>query len=119
MYYLRMRPAAQAIQFTKEAKAVDQSNATLQKGNPPAGIPTPSSSSESSPARPVKCSTSALAAAADQALQSLSLDDKARQATGNDPECTAAFQRQQERELEEAKLMCSIENKEACLMWSG
>ena len=31
----------------------------------------------------------------------------------------AEEERQKARELEEAKLMCSIENKEACLMCSG
>ncbi|KZO92657.1 ribonucleotide reductase alpha subunit [Calocera viscosa TUFC12733] len=36
-----------------------------------------------------------------------------------DPEYAAALERIKQRELEEAKLMCSIENKEACLMCSG
>ena len=31
----------------------------------------------------------------------------------------AALTRQKERELEQAKLMCSLENKEACLMCSA
>ncbi|KIM25727.1 hypothetical protein M408DRAFT_206835 [Serendipita vermifera MAFF 305830] len=44
---------------------------------------------------------------------------RAAKAAAEDPEFAAALARQRERELEEAKLMCSIENKEACLMCSG
>jgi ribonucleoside-diphosphate reductase subunit M1 len=47
----------------------------------------------------------------------LSLDGSVAQVV--DPEYAAALQRQKERELAEAKLMCSLENKEACLMCSG
>ena len=36
-----------------------------------------------------------------------------------DPDFAAALQRQRDRELEYAKLQCSLENKEACLMCSG
>lgn len=36
-----------------------------------------------------------------------------------DPEFAAALERQRQRELEEAKLYCSLENKEACQMCSG
>jgi hypothetical protein len=35
-----------------------------------------------------------------------------------DPEFAAALQRQRDGELEEAQVLCSIENKEACLMCS-
>ena len=44
---------------------------------------------------------------------------RAAKAAAEDPEFAAALARQRERELEEAKLMCSIENKDACLMCSG
>jgi ribonucleoside-diphosphate reductase subunit M1 len=44
---------------------------------------------------------------------------KAAKAAAEDPEFAAALARQRERELEEAKLMCSIENKDACMMCSG
>ncbi|THH30034.1 hypothetical protein EUX98_g4141 [Antrodiella citrinella] len=50
---------------------------------------------------------------------SLTLDDKARAAAERDPEFAAALQRRAEKELEQAKLMCSLENKEACVMCSG
>jgi ribonucleoside-diphosphate reductase subunit M1 len=36
-----------------------------------------------------------------------------------DPEYAEALRRQKERELEQEKLMCSLENKEACVMCSG
>ncbi|KAH8104654.1 ribonucleotide reductase [Cristinia sonorae] len=51
--------------------------------------------------------------------ETLTLDEKAQAAAEKDPEFAAALQRQRDRELEQAKLMCSIENKEACLMCSG
>jgi len=52
-------------------------------------------------------------------LDSLSLDEKTRKAAEADPEFAAALIRKKEREYEEEKLMCSLENKEACLMCSG
>jgi len=55
----------------------------------------------------------------EQAAASLSLDDKTKAAAQADPEFAAALQRQRDREIEEAKMLCSIENKEACLMCSG
>ncbi|KAJ6508348.1 ribonucleotide reductase alpha subunit [Mycena sanguinolenta] len=36
-----------------------------------------------------------------------------------DPDFAAALQRLKDRELEEAKMLCALENKEACLMCSG
>jgi ribonucleoside-diphosphate reductase subunit M1 len=155
MYYLRTRPAAQAIQFTVDQSVLNdaktqQTNATnvrnaaevvTAKGT---GIPTPTSSTSSSPVRspitPVKPSTNDSASLAikqepvtpslrfspsppttsvEQGLTSLSLDEKVQKAADADPEFAAALQRQKERELEEAKLICSLDNKEACLMCSG
>ncbi|KAK2465404.1 hypothetical protein APHAL10511_002758 [Amanita phalloides] len=144
MYYLRTRPAAQAIQFTvdqsllKEAKRQVSANA-VPKPNSLSGIPTPAS-----PQRPVasvipsapSTSAVALSVAATQpspsentevkeesgvevSLADLSLDEKTRQAAESDPEFAEALRRQKQRELEEAKLLCSIENKEACVMCSG
>jgi len=52
-------------------------------------------------------------------LSALNLDDKTRAAAEADPEFAQALLRKHERELEEAKLMCSLENKEACMMCSG
>jgi len=52
-------------------------------------------------------------------IGALSLDERTVKAAAEDPEFAAALERQRTRELEEAKMMCSIENKEACLMCSG
>jgi len=49
----------------------------------------------------------------------VSLDEKVQKVADADPEFAAALQRQKGRELEEAKLICSLDNKEACLMCSG
>ncbi|KAF9553232.1 ribonucleotide reductase alpha subunit [Agrocybe pediades] len=206
MYYLRTRPAAQAIQFTVDqsvlASAKQQNSdakaraktasstaaaATVSAAAPAAvranGIPTPSASP--SPSRPTATPPPATSAAtpvtpvtikqepispsplkfADSSssstpssssaitpssstetavnassssstkdsnltpsasesslatsLAALSLDDKTRKAAEADPEFAAALIRKYERDLEDAKLQCSLENKEACLMCSG
>ncbi|EEB89478.1 hypothetical protein MPER_12417, partial [Moniliophthora perniciosa FA553] len=148
MYYLRTRPAAQAIQFTvdqsvlKTAKA--QNKGTIERkvstttvssavtavaaklspapaaasttvsitGPSEGGLPTPTSSTPEASPRP----SSSPVASTSTSLESLSLDEKTRKAAEADPEFAAALQRQKDRELEEAKLMCSIENKEAYLL---
>jgi len=152
MYYLRTRPAAQAIQFTidqsvlKSAKAQNASAANakalnaappnaLLKGaslptalsSPPVVAPkavsTPTASDPVSvsqePVAPSSSSLQPTPPAPREALAALSSDDNVRKAAEVDPEFAAALQRQKDRELEEAKLMCSLENKEACLMCSG
>uniref|UniRef100_A0A8H7XPM7 Ribonucleoside-diphosphate reductase n=1 Tax=Psilocybe cubensis TaxID=181762 RepID=A0A8H7XPM7_PSICU len=173
MYYLRTRPAAQAIQFTvdqsllKVAKT-QTSDASAQRaaasttGRPAirsTGIPTPTSSP--SPSRslatpppvikqepvtpsPLKFdptpaplpsvsapaitpsssteSTDTVVAEDDNiaiSLSALSLDETQRKAAEADPEYAAALIRKYQRDLEDAKLQCSLENKEACLMCSG
>ncbi|KAF9242619.1 ribonucleotide reductase [Melanogaster broomeanus] len=107
MYYLRTRPAAQAIQFTVDQSTLKTAKLqeTVSKGESVArasGIPTPSASP--SPVR----NTSRAPPHNSSASTPTSI-----------PEYAAALQRQKDREVEEAKLMCSIENKEACLMCSG
>lgn len=156
MYYLRTRPAAQAIQFTvdqsvlKNAKAQNASAANAKALNAAAAsalqksasLPTPSSSPAPSPVvspTPVLAATSSsikeesatlipssssvsslpTPSVSQDVLAGLSSDEKTRKAAEADPEFAAALQRQKDRELEEAKLMCSLENKEACLMCSG
>ncbi|KAG6828050.1 ribonucleoside reductase large subunit Cdc22 [Tricholoma furcatifolium] len=153
MYYLRTRPAAQAIQFTvdqsvlKSAKAQALGNAARPAAKTPS-LPSPAPSSSSSPvASPVppsqpsmstvtvtnaSASTSATtpvstpasagsdaAKSPEELVASLSLNEKAQAAAAADPEFAAALQRQRDRELADAQLQCSLENKEACLMCSG
>ena len=105
MYYLRTRPAAQAIQFTvdqallKDVKMKEKpTSAVPPKAKAETGILTPTSSSESSPTRPVAISSSSVAASA------VSLEDRTKQAAEADPEFAAALQRQKDRELEGAWL---------------
>ena len=148
MYYLRTRPAASAIQFTVDQsllKEVKQQNTDAAKAKAQAnGIPTASSSSSSSsstavaPSTPIKPVvikqepvTPSLATPSAPAVSSssssvetptdllASLDEKTRKAAEADPDFAAALQRQRDRELEDAKLQCSLENKDACLMCSG
>ena len=159
MYYLRTRPAAQAIQFTidptlKAAQKVQQpapqsSPPGLANSRPdllfsqlpgsPSKVPSlgssssVSTSSSSLQTAPSVSSTNGLTSSTSLSQVSsppsivssqsvdidLSLDERTRKAAEEDPEFAAALKRQKERELEEAKLMCSLENKEACLMCSG
>lgn len=173
MYYLRTKPASQAIQFTldhnlvKETKkAHDKRGAqkvedskTLEKEKekektaleapaakvsvtntvkPEGGLSTPPPESNTSPVVPVQSISQAStdssrsspgpptpADIADvpvdltKALESMNLDEKTKEAAAKDPEFAAALLKAQERKFEEEKLMCSLENKEACLMCSA
>ncbi|KAJ7753333.1 ribonucleotide reductase alpha subunit [Mycena maculata] len=157
MYYLRTKPAAQAIQFT-----VDQSilnDAKVQNANAkatktaangtdvPAAVPvlnsslpspalSPSSSSREAspatpptpvsgrepavtikqePASPVSLASSPAPAAADVGETDAMLVKMAAE----DPDFAAALQKLKDRELEEAKMYCALENKEECVMCSG
>lgn len=134
MYYLRTRPAAQATQFTVDHAVVAQvkqqkeqqeqeARATVAKtASTPVTdsvseqvVVSPSTSAPLSSASPVLPLTPA-----DSHADGLAgLDEAQRRAAEKDPEFAAALLRKQAREHEEAKLACSLENKEACVMCSG
>jgi ribonucleoside-diphosphate reductase subunit M1 len=150
MYYLRTRPAAQAIQFTVDQTAlksaqsltdgtasdrkingsaptrapVFQNDTAIVKGksdlptSTPSGSSLPSSSASISSASTPSSPGQAIETI-DQSVASMSLDERTSKAAEADPEFAAALQRQRDRELEQAKLTCSLENKEACVMCSG
>ncbi|KAF9809621.1 hypothetical protein IEO21_07348 [Rhodonia placenta] len=146
MYYLRTRPAAQAIQFTvdqsvlKGAKKNEAAQRNAAKANgvaslapaasavvsletssfpvlsdPPTPITTVDDTTHSDPPTPSTPATTA----SSQPEEILSLDERTQKAAEQDPEFAAALRRQRERQLEQEKLMCSLENKEACLMCSS
>ena len=167
MYYLRTRPAAQAIQFTvdqsllKEAKKQNERAGTaraaaaiasttpaaaittpLKSTTRTSGILTPASSLAPSPRSPpveqtikeepvspvpLKFLSSSLptsisaSSSSGTAVESplVASDDKAQKVKEIDPEFAAALERQRARQLEDEKLQCSLENKDACLMCSG
>lgn len=143
--YLRTRPAVQAIQFTVDqsvlAEAATQKAAAAKgpaptRTSPPAptytngtsatnglkapnGVSSAPSPSVVSPA-PSSPAPSDIAPAAPSPIAGPSSAlSKTEEAAAKDPEFAAALARQQEREMEQAKLLCSLENKEACLMCSG
>ena len=134
MYYLRTRPAAQAIQFTVDQSILQKAKEANQAPRAPPPIPLPvtaapsvtkslpssnggnigvltptipTASSSPAPSTPGEASSEARAGPATNGEKEI------------DPEYAAALERQKQRELEEAQLLCSIENKEACLMCSG
>lgn len=151
MYYLRTRPAAQAIQFTVDQTMLKESMKARDQKTQPVGLSRTngSSSASSAPSTPVKTpalvngngfatpvsikqepvtpdlkasqpsENGATSESIADKLASLNLNDQQKKAAEEDPEYAAALIRQKEREYEEAKLMCSLENKEACLMCSG
>lgn len=165
MYYLRTRPAAQAIQFTldhslvaqvkqqKEQQLQQQEVQTTSVARPVSSTPTPppaypslasevlSKSASVAPTAAVTATEPAVATTSTPVTASGSsppsspsypltpadshndalagLDDVQRHAAEKDPEFAAALIRKKARELEEAKLACSLENKEACVMCSG
>ncbi|KAJ6588887.1 ribonucleotide reductase alpha subunit [Mycena capillaripes] len=146
MYYLRTKPAAQAIQFTvdqsilNDAK-VQNANAKAKKAATPAPVsgtptavtaavpavtqdssaPPPALSASSSspeqspptpasPEEPVAAATATAEEDADAMLAKMAEED---------PDFAAALKKLKDRELEEAKMYCALENKEDCLMCSG
>jgi ribonucleoside-diphosphate reductase subunit M1 len=169
MYYLRTRPAAQAIQFTVDQSVLDSAKQQTANANtaraaatangktvsrgplssrpavrtPPAAtrvvvkqepvspsplkfdpVPSPSPSVSSPPTITPSSSGGSTVADTEESsistsLATLSLDEKTLKAAESDPEFAAALLRKHERELEDAKLQCSLENKDACLMCSG
>lgn len=155
MYYLRTRPAAQAIQFTVDkdaAKAANKkdvgegSSLSTPPSTPPAPVPkvgtngsVPESEPPASPTHSHYASPATGPVSVRDEPVSLSLLNgvnanansnsnnstvSANGAKGKDegeidPGYAAALQRQRDRELAEAKMYCSLENKEACLMCSG
>ncbi|KIM24269.1 hypothetical protein M408DRAFT_233891 [Serendipita vermifera MAFF 305830] len=105
---------------TSPTKTPDAEMAALSLASPP------SEEEETAAAAPSGApdTTAATGTATAVTAPSVSFDGtdkeaRAAKAAAEDPEFAAALARQRERELEEAKLMCSIENKEACLMCSG
>lgn len=145
LYYLRTRPAAQAIQFTVDASYIkgakkSQDELKGRKTNGVAASPIPRvvssvvPSAVSSPITPstvassvasptiTSSTTSSSSTAADvlsNGLEGLSLDEKTRKAAEADPEFAAALRRKRDKEEEQAKLLCSLENPESCVMCSG
>jgi ribonucleoside-diphosphate reductase subunit M1 len=161
MYYLRTKPAAQAIQFTvdqsilNDAK-VQNANAKTTKApavvngtpavstlalNPDSSVTSPalssSSSREQSPATPLTPArrldpeatitlrnagsvgvVQYLPPTAPPAGEEDAEAMLARMAV-EDPEFEAALKKLKERELEEERMYCALENKEDCLMCSG
>ncbi|KIY46749.1 RIR1_NEUCR ribonucleoside-diphosphate reductase large chain [Fistulina hepatica ATCC 64428] len=115
MYYLRTRPASQAIQFTvdqttlKEAAknklAAAAAAASQPTSSSPPSVPPPSysASSISTPA-PVNGAAKEVAKNSEKEM---------------DPEHREALRRLEERKLADEKLQCSLENKGACVMCSG
>jgi ribonucleoside-diphosphate reductase subunit M1 len=131
MYYLRTRPAAQAIQFTVDASYLKSAKKAQQEAKIPkkpqqVSSPVPSNSPSpviakaftptpisSTPPTPTATTTSETTPST-KTTDSTTLDGK-----DDDPEYAEALRRQKEKELEQEKLMCSLENKEACVMCSG
>ena len=136
MYYLRTRPAAQAIQFTvdqsilQKAKEANQAPRASPSVPPPvAAAPSVTNGLSSSDSFTSRHDGSGMLTPTTPTplLQTPSTSTDA--SSGGpitptkgkeiDPEYAAALERQKQRELEEAQLLCSIENKDACLMCSG
>ncbi|KAJ7927579.1 ribonucleotide reductase alpha subunit [Mycena leptocephala] len=148
MYYLRTKPAAQAIQFTvdqsilNDAK-VQNANAKTTKapvvanGTPAASALALNPDSSQSPATPLTPArrldpeatitlrnagsvgvVQYLPPTAPPAGEEDAEAMLARMAV-EDPEFEAALKKLKERELEEERMYCALENKEDCLMCSG
>ncbi|KAJ7079738.1 ribonucleotide reductase alpha subunit [Mycena belliarum] len=102
------------------------------------GLASPASSSSSAPATPPKTrervitikqesvspeplrfSSAPVAVIAPSAKPEAEAEDMLAKMALEDPDFAAALQKLKDRELEEAKMYCALENKEDCLMCSG
>ncbi|KAI6147461.1 ribonucleotide reductase [Pisolithus tinctorius] len=124
MYYLRTRPAAQAIQFTVDQSilkvARTQDADSRSRSAAASSTPAPVRPSALAPVQPPAAAPSSSENGAASSSSSTVPSASSSNSNGEvDPEYAAALQRQKDRELAEAQLMCSLENKEACLMCSG
>jgi ribonucleoside-diphosphate reductase subunit M1 len=148
MYYLRTRAAVGAIQFTVSADIQAQAKAQQKTGVSPVPVAAAAVAPvaaiaevvpvKASPLSPVnnapkvngvaeitagvgKMSTSLVGAGADVTPILKAKEAPKVESKGEDEDITfeEATRRRKERELEAAKLQCSIDNKEACLMCSG
>lgn len=139
MYYLRTRSAAQAIQFTVDASVLKEAKVHQSQAAPPLSrnvtpaapsvapaktvlnaLPTPASSTSTSPTvSPSDTPTVSSSSSSSSVSSSSVLDDVLKEVAEENPEYAAALRRQKEREYEAEKLLCSLENKDACVMCSG
>ncbi|GAA6025163.1 hypothetical protein JCM10207_008921 [Rhodosporidiobolus poonsookiae] len=144
MYYLRTRAAVGAIKFTVDQATLNQAKAANAKPVTPAKTPAPirditngvartslqtpvskrpSTSSSPSPS-PAPASPAVGAEAVPPVVNAAAplaaASPAAAAAAAEDGEITyeEALRRKEQRDLEEAKLLCSLENKEACLSTS-
>ncbi|EJD38904.1 ribonucleotide reductase alpha subunit [Auricularia subglabra TFB-10046 SS5] len=134
MYYLRTRPAAQAIQFTvdaavlKEAKSARNGAVAAPVTSPiraPVITPSPSPSPEPAKANGVNGITNGVNGLSIKQepvspklpAAPLSTSERSAKAAAEDPEYAAALKRL--AELDEARLICSRDNPEGCVMCSG
>lgn len=95
MYYLRTRAAADAIKFTVDQQALPQKNKQQQQ---------PEQQQLMSPSRQQPAAAAILSPSRKLAAMSVAGDGSLTH---------------EEREAQMAKMVCSLENREACLMCSG
>ncbi|GAA5883417.1 hypothetical protein JCM16303_003785 [Sporobolomyces ruberrimus] len=130
MYYLRTRAAVGAIKFTVDQATLNSAKAANAK---PIAAPVvaavaavPTTKTNGASIRDItngvsRTSISSAPVKPTPAPVSVLEPVKTEKTEGDDEEISyeEAVRRREERELEEAKMLCSLENKEACLMCSG
>ncbi|KAM0751270.1 hypothetical protein T439DRAFT_325421 [Meredithblackwellia eburnea MCA 4105] len=139
MYYLRTRAAVGAVKFTVDQATLAQAKADNKAAAAAAAIPKVVAAALPSPApSPMRDLTNGVSKINVGSPSPISLTKRfdssstnpspissptspATPAPAEEGEITyeEAVKRREARELEEAKLMCSLENKEACTMCSG
>ncbi|KAJ7486193.1 ribonucleotide reductase alpha subunit [Mycena galericulata] len=116
-------PAASAVPALVRSSSASSSSASSSRDQSPA---TPPKSREREPTvtikqepvspEPLRFTTPAPAPAAETETES---DAMLAKMAEEDPDFAAALKKLKERELEEAKMYCAMENKDECLMCSG
>ncbi|MBW0486176.1 hypothetical protein O181_025891 [Austropuccinia psidii MF-1] len=128
MYYLRTRAAANAIQFTVDKKLQDEAKAANKAAalKPSSGLVKSTKSisdvvGSTNPAGvPALAVPNSLNKPSNVTLPTVIESSSASSSTNDDVlSFEEAKKRAEERELEQAKLLCSLENPGACTMCSG
>lgn len=108
LYYLRTKPAANAIQFTVDKTRLAQTQST----GTPNGDRKPKGLNNNTPLSAER------AKFISSGLGNMSLEESREQSQPEQPLTDKTDQEKREA-FEQAKLLCSLQNREACTMCSG
>ncbi|EPQ27825.1 uncharacterized protein PFL1_04570 [Pseudozyma flocculosa PF-1] len=116
-YYLRTKPASNAIQFTLSVSEVAEAKAAGKKSPAPTKKAIDAAKKKADEAQAIR--EAKLVAEQEQQKTAKLASAATQDGKEVDPGFAAALERQKLRQLEADQMLCSLENKDACTMCSG